>query len=437
MFQHLARPNRAREHIHMTQAVPNLSRIADSVRNPSRTEVRPISAMPPMRIPPGGLNPFFEAPQTWIVYDICDTETGKHYVGLTKLALKQRVRGHIQDSLRRKIVRPGGLLARLRELGVNTVESFNRHFTTRIVGQAATPEHAAIVEAIWVAKQNSAAPHGLNLMPGGASVGGTLNAKSVSVQRGSLRKVYRSIGAAVAHANIMAGPDRRELKLGTVHARLVSGWPPEEALGYEKHEDRRGSRAPFKVRGRTFTRISAASAAFGMKPASIRSRIHSAEAASTGRAAPLEIGWDRRRDGLGKLPQLGLRHPATGEPVSARQYAEATGLPTSTVIHRVKRLGIAAGTPEAMGCRVERRRWVRLATNAGRIVEGGEREVVRHVLADDEIQKDRVKLLSAEGIRARLRRLTQDERNGPACVRWACGLLGGDRSYAEMRQARK
>lgn len=366
----------------------------------------------------------------WTIYVIRDKASGRPYVGVTCRSLEQRSRAHVSQARRGKKLCQGGLLERLRDGGI-TVKSFHEHFLVEVLATALTRVDAKAKEAFWIAKLRSMAPDGYNLMPGGASLGGPANSVPLSVQVGNVRTEYTSIGAALSARNrTIVTRGGAALLQSTVHARLVSGWSAEQALGYVPHQDGRGLRGQFFLNGSAYCSLNDASTASGIGIATLRSRLHRARLVAESEI-PVEIGDDRRSASVGRRPQLGLRHPATGSPVSAREYAKAVGLPVSTVLHRAHRLGIHASA-EDMAQPLERRKMVTYVDASGATFTGGYREIVRRVLGSGQQPVPGTRTLSASAIRARLRRLTDVERSNPLFVRWACGQCTGDPTYDDV-----
>lgn len=341
-----------------------------------------------------------------------------------------RTSAHISEAGRDTAIRTGGLTEVIRDRNI-TPATFDQHFETRVLGIATSPDEARELEVIWIAALNARFPNGLNLQPGGRSLGGPANSMAVTVKIGSSRKSYPSIGAALADRNRSAlERGKAVIERSTVHARLLLGWGVAEALGYKAHADGRGQREEFTLGGVVYSTLREASAASGISIPTLRSRLHRArDAAEPG--AVLEIGRDRRADNVGRRKMLGLKHPVTGQAVSVREYARATGLPVSTVIHRAHRHGVEASLA-TMLLPVERRKAVSHEGLDGKVIHLGFRETVRRVLGPNRQQLPGTRPLSHSGIRARLRRLTEVERSNVEYVRWACGQLPGNPSYADV-----
>ena len=163
----------------------------------------------PGRCGPSGQD---DEPGPYAIYVLHDCETDRHYVGLTRRTLAERLVAHHAQARRDRPVRPDGLMARLREVQSRGGPD---PFTARVVVHARTVDEACALEALWIERLRAWVPTGYNMMPGGSSVGPDGNARALVVRDadGKIR-THRSIGAALAHRN-------RELQdLGTVLAWL-------------------------------------------------------------------------------------------------------------------------------------------------------------------------------------------------------------------------
>lgn len=274
----------------------------------------------------------------WAVYVLTHRHSNKSYVGLTKRTIVQRVSAHVSHARRDTGCRSGGLLEALRvELAVG--RSFDDAFEARVVCRCATAADAAIAERQWIVMLGSAAPYGLNLMPGGG-VGSVASARQVSVEVAPGRwEVYASIYTAIGCRNQRLR-DARQAGLDPyrVYARLSAGWSAAEALGYRAHTDGRGERAPFTVGGRTYTSLRQAEADTGIPAVALRGRL--------GRIVKLmvpdmpttqgtpdtpdmvpDISADRRLASTGENTLLGIVWPATGDVLTAAELSARTGVP--------------------------------------------------------------------------------------------------------------
>lgn len=367
----------------------------------------------------------------YIIYALREHTSDKHYVGLTMRRLPQRISAHVSQARRDRPVRDGGLMAALRRIDERG-QSFDQAFESLVVAHAVGAEEARALECHWIAKLNARQPHGFNSMPGGSSVGGRDNAKTLTVALpDGVSRTYASIQDAITERNCglqLAG--KPSLEPGTVYARFAQGWPAEEALGYQPHVDGRTRRPEFRLHGQTFSSLSAAAAATGIKLEALRSRLHRLRQRSDAEA--LDISLDRRSCRSGTT-DLSIPWPRTGERLTAEQFAARTGVPKATVMHRWHRAltqtahDAAPLSPQQLFERLtydtDRRKLVRLELSIGRIWTGGEREIVRRVLDDAALEASRACRLSASGIRRRLRQLTSEERRDQAklCVAFGFG----------------
>ena len=378
-------------------------------------------------------------PLPYTIYSLLERATGRHYVGLTTRTLPKRVSAHLSQARRNRQVRAGGLMTALRHM-LDASGRFEDVWDAQVVGQAATTNEARAMERHWIMTLAAASPSGFNLMPGGSSVGGPYNVVPLTVilPDGS-RRNYACIQDAVADRNkgcLEAGA--AALLPSTIYARLSSGWSPAEALGHAPHEDGRGARPSIMVEGQTFGNLRTVSAATELAIATLRSRLHRRRLSRSG----ADLGTDMRRTGADHIPKrstpLGLRLPGTSTRLTVREYAERTNTPASTILHRwhaAFRAGLDPATmsPAALLAHMvtaeDRRRLITLHLPDGRCITGGERELVRQVLGDPELAASRAVLLSASGIRRRLRLLPECDRHDPSKVAVAFGfnpLSGGN-----------
>ncbi len=280
------------------------------------------------------------------------------------------------------------------------------------------------------------------MMPGGSSVGPDGNARVLVVRDGhGLVRTHRSIEAALAHRN-------RELRAqglpvlgrGEVYPRLAAGWSPEEALGYQPHEDGRGRREAFWLHGVSYISLATASAVTGLGQDAQRSRLHRARRRAPD-AAVVDITVDRRAQGRGCGTPLGIVWPGTGEVLTAEQFGARTGVAKATVLHRWHRAQADAElyeeelTPEELHARLvtcqDRRNVLLLDLPDGRDWRGGERELIRRLFADPALEAERAVRLSESGIRRRLRLLSEDERLDGLWLLWAFGFLEEAPAYGD------
>lgn len=373
----------------------------------------------------------------YIIYALLERTSGKYYVGLTTRTLPKRVSAHLSQARRNRRIRAGGLMAALRRT-INAGKRFENDWDMQIVERAATTNEARTMERRWIAALSAASPSGLNLMPGGSSVGGPDNVVPVTVAfPDGCRRSYPCIQDAVTECNkarLDAGMP--VLTPGTVYARLSMGWSPTEALGYAPHLDGRGARPPITVNGKTFSNLRSLSTVTGLSVATLRSRLHRRMQSRSG----TDLGTDMRRTEPGHTPKrsmpLGLRLPGTSTRLTVREYAERTNTPASTILHRwhaAFRVGLDPATMspavllERLVTAEDRRRLITLRLPDSQCMTGGERELVRQVLGDPELAASRAVLLSESGIRRRLRLLPECDRQDPSKVAVAFGFgpLGG------------
>jgi hypothetical protein len=335
--------------------------------------------------------------------------------------------------------RSGGLAEAIREAersGLVPAEEFE----ITLLESCSDPEMARSLERQWIAKLNTAFPHGFNLAKGGASLGGPGNARPVTISRpGGEPAKFQSIMAAVGALNSQRRSNGDPtLGLGTVYARLQSGQSPRAALGLTQRLDLRRKRAePFRYRGRTHVSLHTVSSRKNIPIDTLRSRLHRARIAGIANA---DIGFDRRLPGSprrndagpGRLPPMSLPHPTDAEapPVSAAEFARLTGIPKATVTHRFNRvLAGDFGDPAALTrqqildiliLKTERRIVIALPVPDGQVLHGGVRELIRHLFAQPALLAVRHERLGPSAIRARLRKLP----------RWPLPAAAGDISWA-------
>ena len=368
----------------------------------------------------------------YAIYALLERSTGKYYVGLTTRSLTKRVAAHLSQARRDQNVRPRGLMAALRRT-VNASKRFEDAWDAQVVAWAPTTDEARALEQQWITTLSAAAPTGLNLMPGGASVGGRENAVPLDVALPDRQhRSYACIQDAITDCNrrrLQAGAP--VLLPGTIYARLALGWSPAEALDYAPHEDGRGARLPIVLEGQTFGNLRTVSAATGVSIATLRSRLHRRRLSGS----ETHLGTDMRRTGADHTPTrstpLGLRLPGTPTRLTVRAYAERTNMPASTILHRwhaACRAGLDPATmsPDALLNQLvtagDRRRLLTLKLPDGQCITGGERELVRLVLGDLDLAARRAVLLSESGIRRRLRLLPDCDRQDGCKVAGAFGF---------------
>ncbi len=365
----------------------------------------------------------------YIIYCIRNRTNILPYVGLTKRSLESRVSAHITQARRQRRVRPGGLLQAIRDAHAEG-KSFAEAFTATVLDTAPDVERARDLERSWIERLRARQPSGYNAMPGGASVGGPANARSITVDLpDGGRLSWTSIGSAIVACNqALKVSGLRPLLAATAYMRLQSGWPPDEALGLSPREDRRSLRPkPVTVDGSTCHSLTRASAALGLTTGALRSRLHRAGGGST-----TDIAVDRRRVPRGRSPAIAIVWPATGEKLTVREFSARTGVPKATILrrwHQVARRADVATDPSALASWLQtsqdRRKILRLVLPDGTAWEGGYRELTRHLLAHPQWEAQRTRRLGESGIKRRLRRQSEADQADPRQVRWAFGFDGG------------
>lgn len=365
------------------------------------------------------------AQNRYTVYAIVRKEDRKTYVGLTRRALSVRVRAHAIDAMRRR-TSLGSLGSAIRQV-ILSGHDFASAFDVECLAEGLSVDEAREAEILWIERLNTAAPRGYNLMPGGASVGGPANSRPVELEHPVHgRQQYPSLYAAIDRRNAeLATAKLPQLQFGTVYARLMIGWPVEEALGYAPHEDRRTLRRPFVCEGAVLRRLREVSEATGLSVDTLRSRLHRAAAAGV----VSDIREDRRRRPTGRILAR-LPHPviAGDRTLTMKAFAFAAELPPSTVAHRYHQLLRRGEDPSAMTdgelihhltSAQDRRRMIRLELPSGAVLTGGEREVIRQVLSNPALSAVRPEQLGLSAIRRRLR---LKGRRDAQSARWAFGF---------------
>ncbi len=326
----------------------------------------------------------------WTIYTLTHLVDGRIYVGLTQRSLIQRTRSHIQQAKRDRRIRKGGLMEVIQTTLVQG-KTFAEAFQVEAVATAHSKAEAAALERAWVERLGSRYPRGLNGMPGGSSVGGAENARSLTVRLVGVTHRFASIGEAITWSNgRLQAQGRPAVDVGTVYARLAMKWPPAQALGLAPHRDGRRQRVPFIMDGKSYCTLAEASAKSGICVDTLRSRLHRQRVAGV----RMDLSIDRRQ-------ALGPRGPRT-----PRQGLAEPRVPT------------------------DRRKLVVLTLPNGSRLIGGEREVIGKVLSDPQRESRRVEHLSASGIRRRLRLLeSYDRLVGTAAVAWAFGFKAAPPPY--------
>ena len=366
------------------------------------------------------------------IYVLKARATGKHYVGLTTLSLKKRISGHISQSRRGGPVRHGGLMQALRRMDA-AGKKFAEAFDAWVVAEAATVAEARSLERHWIAELGCRIPTGLNALPGGGSVGGPSNAKVLTIELDQGRpQTFETIGLAIANRNReLEAAGEPKIEPSTVYFRLSKSWSEPEALGYRPHDDGRGQRPLFTFKGVGYRTLRAASADTGLAISTLRSRLHRARQRN-GEAEVLDIGYDCRSSRSGSKRLL-IPWRGTDEKLTAAAFASRTGVSKSNVIarwHRMQQHQAHDSTPpsptaihEWLTTDVETKDTLALRLPDRRLWFGGYRELARRVLSDTKLEAARPARLKAAGMKGRLYRMTDQERDDPDMVAWAFGLI--------------
>jgi len=279
----------------------------------------------------------------YIIYGLEELASGRHYVGLTRRSLNERIRSHLNQARRDRRVRPGGLIAALR-LMESLGQTYADCFASRILAYAKTAEEARVLERLWVDRLESRKPSGLNDMPGGSSVGGVENAQPLSVTGSDgVPRIYPSIGQAIAACNdVRASKGQPRLEPSTVYARLAAGWTTEEALSVKPRRHFGSVRRSLALGDEVYSTLLEASEATGVPRTTLSSRLHRLKRA--GLAGVPQIGQDRRAGRTSRAAPLDIPWPGTTERLTAAAFAARVGLPKATIIHRWHRArGLAGG----------------------------------------------------------------------------------------------
>ena len=377
------------------------------------------------------------------IYQIRRHRDGKAYVGLTARSVAERVRFHWMES-RSKGVHPGGLAAALRHVQMSTkgqhamqeVEGLGRlpaalleHFEVRVLeafkGDAALARDR---EGFWVDQLGTRYPDGFNIQPGGSSAGCVFNAQPLEVEVAGRRLSFASLSEAhryfEQHLDHLKGASLPTFT--TLRARLAAGWSAEEAFGFVAHEDLRRVREAFHCQGQRFTSLKAASEATGLGLETLRSRLHRAK--NSGRA---------HQDLLQPLPKAYqasscLPHPENPEQqrLSAKDFAQLTGLAQSTVSHRARRFREKypdSTSPYALLKALlegeDRRKWIELTLPTGEHFQGGINALAGKVHTTPDLQAFRIQPYALTTLKNRLKACCKKEPTpSPEKVFQALGL---------------
>ncbi len=362
----------------------------------------------------------------YIIYGITRKEDSKQYVGLTRRPLAERIKAHVHDAMRRRRNSSPGSLANAIRQKILCGYSFEAAFDVQVLAEGLTADQAREAEILWVERLHAYAPKGFNILPPGGSIGGPANAHPTVIQhprRGKLN--FPSVSAAIEFRNReLAELNNSLLEVGTVYARLLTGWPIEEALGYLPHTDRRTLRKPFFAKGRVLRRLREVAEATGLSIAALRSRLHRAARRGLNRH---DVGHDRRRSARRRPAAAHLPHPSldgSGRNLTIKAFSALSGVPKSTIAYRYQQLENPGSMSDEdivlhLCTPQERRRIVTLDLPDGTQLRGGERETIRMLLSNRRFAWSRPEPIGESAIRRRLRLVRSNE--GPL-VAWAFGL---------------
>ncbi len=364
-----------------------------------------------------------------LIYMIERRSDGRRYVGLTARSIHDRLRAHAYDAMRHGRSRAEGSLAAAVRQTILAGRSLDDDFRWAILQSGLTAEQARQAEALWIDRLECWVPEGFNKMPAG-SLGGPGNARRITFVHPIKGEVtYSSLYAAIAMRNaelLTSGHD--SLLPSTVYFRVAQGWTAEAALGYASHVDGRGDRGAVRYANRYFRSLREISEETGESVEALRSRLHRSR--RNGVTDP-DLAVDRRADAT---PRRIILLPDPGDPSSAarlhvNEFCARTGVPRTTVVHRIGQLMDKGHDPEAMDqaelVRVltteeDRRTTIGLTLPDGQVLVGGVRQLVRQVLADDKLAQSRPQQLGDSAIRARLRKI---DHGDPAQIQWAFGFV--------------
>ena len=263
--------------------------------------------------------------------------TGKHYVGLTRRTLQDRLTAHFNESTREK---PTGISPYTLGYAIrNHLQNFPQvpledAFAIELLQAYTTLEEMRDGEAYWIDNLQTMAPAGFNLMRGGSSVGGPSNAKPCEIFLDGRLQSFSSFtdaAKAVAHADGLDDPidikrfiDRAKTKM---HApKPENRYSLAEALGIEPREDGR------------WTTVSRAAKASGRSVDTERSSQQRQKKREQRKASGVIIGPlpcphnpTRLVSQTAVFEALGIK-PSTGR-YRLAQIAEQTGTMTPREIH--------------------------------------------------------------------------------------------------------
>lgn len=362
------------------------------------------------------------------IYLIERRSDGRRYIGLTARNMQDRLRAHIYDAKREGRARTQGSLGTAIRETVQSGRTFEEDFRWAILQSGLTAEEACLAEARWIDRFDCSAPDGFNKLPAG-SLGGPANAVRVTLthpERGDI--TYSSLYTAIRIRNTeLQAAGNEPLLPSTVYERVALGWMPEEALGYQPHDDGRGERDPVRYGDKRYRSLAAISRETGEPIATLRSRLHRARRAGV---TDPNLAIDRRSAAMPRniilLPDPD--NPVTGSKLHVNEFSARTGVPRSTLVFRIGRMLEEGLDIESMDqtevvrrliTEEDRRKPIRLAPADGHALSGGIREVIRMVLGDASLEMSRVEHIGDSAIRARLRLIDTHDADK---VRWAFGF---------------
>lgn len=258
-----------------------------------------------------------------IVYLVTHRDTGKKYVGLTRLGVEARWHWHVSKAAGPQRCSPRSLIAAIREYGPEV-------FSREQIAIATSASQLALLERELIRAHGSMAPAGFNLSPGGTGlhpkgapivVGGTKFRSIAEAARkhgltpatvlGRIRRYGYDVTQAFSRPPRIAPVDYDGVTYNSYNAlaqafgvsskqlesRRARGWPMSECLGIAT---RVGPRA-VAFRGATYDTKADLARAFNLSPRLLSSR--------------LAQGWSLER-ALSTGPDSSLR-PSGGDSVRA------------------------------------------------------------------------------------------------------------------------
>ncbi len=342
-----------------------------------------------------------------IIYKIAHTlpdGTEKLYVGLTVQTLKERFDAHMHQVSRARNRATGSLGEAIRiayQKGLKSAE-----FKISELQACGSEVEAKSAEAEWITRLDTKTPHGYNIMPGGSSLGGPSNSIPLELLVEGVRKTYSSIAEACREFAVVRGEPFERL-YPRVRARISAyGWSPEEAFELDPRQDGRSTDLAVQAR------------AAGENIATRRSRVYREKLRKEATIA-----------GKCRLP-----HPVdpTAGPVSARRFAEMTGIAASTVRYRAKQIAAVKHelSPHAIIAHVlgpqDRSHRLTVMLGDGTRVSGSKNELAK-LFEKRTYPEGRFR---ASTIRVRLRKIASAPSNGD--ILWALGLMGGTEPYRRL-----